>query len=200
VTATFDTREAWLIAAARALGEPLAAVGEDLPEVRVSVGFPGGSSNRKVTVGQCWASSQSADGISQIFISPIRGEEETVNVLATLLHELIHAINDCVDGHKGEFARIAKAVGFVPKLTSSDNRTDELTATLTEIGERIGPFPHPTLAQGGRGSESPKPQTNRQLKIVCPDTECGYTARTTRKWIEIGLPICPCGEQMEEAA
>lgn len=191
------TREAWLLAAAEALTEPLAAIGETVPELRVSVGFPGGSSNRKKTIGQCWPTSSSDDGIPQIFISPIRGEAETVPVLGTLLHEMIHAIDDCSSGHRGEFARIAKAVGFVPKLTSSDNRTAELTATLTEIAERVGPFPHATLFQGGRGSDTPKTQTTRQLKVICPD--CGYTCRTTRKWLDVGVPTCACGTEMEEA-
>jgi hypothetical protein len=36
---------------------------------------------------------------------------------------------------------------------------------------------------------------NRHLKISCP--RCGYTARATRKWLSVGLPICPCGCEME---
>ena len=34
-------------------------------------------------------------------------------------------------------------------------------------------------------------------KAVCK--ECGYTLRATRKWLNIGLPTCPCGVEMEEA-
>jgi len=30
------------------------------------------------------------------------------------------------------------------------------------------------------------------LKLECG--ECGYTVRTTRKWIDVGMPVCPCGE------
>ena len=37
----------------------------------------------------------------------------------------------------------------------------------------------------------------RQLKAVCK--ECGYTVRVTRKWLNIGVPVCPCGTEMEEA-
>jgi hypothetical protein len=32
------------------------------------------------------------------------------------------------------------------------------------------------------------------LRLECP--ACGYTCRTTAKWIEVGLPTCPCGEEM----
>jgi hypothetical protein len=191
------TREAWLIAAAELLTEPLNAAGEEVPPFRVSVGFPGGSSNRKKTIGQCWPTTSAADGIAQIFISPIRGEESTVDVLGTLLHEMVHAVDDCSSGHRGEFARIAKAVGFNGKLTQSGNRTEELNTLLAEVGEQVGPFPHAAISQGARGSEEPKAQTNRQLKIECGD--CGYTARTTRKWLDVGTPTCPCGGEMVEA-
>lgn len=43
----------------------------------------------------------------------------------------------------------------------------------------------------------PKKQSTRMLKVICPG--CGYTVRTTQKWIDIGLPTCPCGEEMEVA-
>lgn len=36
------------------------------------------------------------------------------------------------------------------------------------------------------------------LKVVCPDD--GYIVRTTQKWLDIGMPFCPCGEQMEYEA
>jgi rubrerythrin len=36
--------------------------------------------------------------------------------------------------------------------------------------------------------DSPK-QTTRLLKAICP--VCGYTVRVTKRWAEIGLPICP---------
>ena len=41
------------------------------------------------------------------------------------------------------------------------------------------------------------PQTTRMLKCVCG--KCGYTCRTTRKWLDAaGSPICPCsGEAMD---
>jgi len=41
------------------------------------------------------------------------------------------------------------------------------------------------------------PQTTRMLKVECPAD--GYIVRTTQKWIDLGLPTCPCGEEMELA-
>jgi hypothetical protein len=30
------------------------------------------------------------------------------------------------------------------------------------------------------------------IKLICGS--CGYTIRTSAKWIEVGLPVCCCGE------
>lgn len=193
---TYETREAWLGAAARHIADKI-LFEEDVPELRISVGFPGGRANRQKTIGQCWATRASEDGVNQIFMSPIRGESDTQNVLATLVHEMIHAIDDCESGHRGNFARIAKQVGFIPKLTSSDNRNDDLNSLLSEVAEVVGPFPHATLSVMTRAADEPKKQGTRQLKVVCPVD--GYIVRTTRKWLDHGLPTCPCGEEMEEA-
>lgn len=35
----------------------------------------------------------------------------------------------------------------------------------------------------------PPVQGTRMLKCQCP--ECGYTVRTTRKWIDVATPVCP---------
>src|SRR6058998_2612709 len=37
--------------------------------------------------------------------------------------------------------------------------------------------------------------TCRLRKAECRG--CGYVIRLTREWIARGLPVCPCGEQME---
>lgn len=191
-------REQWLSTAAEHLSEWLGQIGEEVPPMRISVGFPGGRSNRKTTVGQCWPTSLTDDGVAQIFISPIRGEKDTPKILGTLLHEMIHAVDDCENGHKGNFVRIAKAVGFVSKWTSSDNQSEELHDRLVELAETLGPIPHATLLQGGRAADEPKKQTTRMIKVICPDD--GYTVRMTRKWLDqLGTPTCPCGDTMEEA-
>lgn len=41
------------------------------------------------------------------------------------------------------------------------------------------------------GQPLPRAST-RMLKSMC-DAECGYTIRLARKYVDIGLPICPCG-------
>lgn len=197
MTTMEETREAWLQRAVRELTLILEHEGVEMVPVKVSVGWPGGRGKKSNVVGQCWPSDVSEDGIPQIFMSPVRGESDTRHVLGTLLHEMIHAVDDCQSGHRGQFLRIARSVGFLPKFTSADNRTHELDEELDGIAERLGQFPHAAITLGSRGSEEPKKQTTRMLKLACPDAACGYIVRTTQKWLDKGTPTCPCGEQME---
>jgi hypothetical protein len=197
MTAVEDTREAWLGRASARLANYLLS-DQDVPPLRISVGWPGGSSNRKTTIGQCWPTGASADGVNQIFMSPVRGEDDTVKVLATLLHEMIHAVDDCASGHRGRFSTIAKSCGFTRPLTSSDNHTDELTAKLEEIAELVGPFPHAAISSKARAADTPPKQETRMIKLVCPYDD--YSVRTTRTWLDVGLPTCPCGTEMQEAS
>jgi hypothetical protein len=48
----------------------------------------------------------------------------------------------------------------------------------------------------------PKKQGTRMIKVQCSsECECGgYVVRTTAKWIEVGMPVCPFGTVMEVAA
>jgi hypothetical protein len=188
------TREAWLNAAVEAL-RPLLAdrAGVEVPaRVQVSVGFPGGRSMHK-TVGQCWRASCSPDESRHIFISPML--TSPVEVLATLAHELIHAWDDCENGHRGPFRRAAKAFGLEGKMTAT-HAGPELEGILAQLAERLsvylGVYPHSGLDVG---MAAVKVQSTRMVKIECPG--CGYIARTTRKWIETGLPTCVCGTEME---
>lgn len=191
------TREEWLHDAARALTPLLEEVGETVPPLHLSVGWPGGTANRNVTIGQCWNRASSEDEVNQIFISPMQGRANTVGVLGTLLHEMIHAVDDCESGHKGNFARIAKEVGFIPALTSSDNRSAALEERLAEVAGDVGEFPHAAILSDEKPSDAPTKQSARMIKAECEET--GYKVRLSRKWIEeVGAPICPCcGASME---
>ena len=189
----YQTREQWLEAAVEELKPLFKEIGVELPTVRVSVGWPSknGTATKAKTVGECWKRCVAEDGINQIFISPILGHEG----LAVLVHELIHAWDDCKSGHKGEFARVAKAVGLVGKLTVT-TPGDELTDKLKVILNSLGDYPHSVLVAEEMKKQK-KPQTTRMLKLEAVEC-CGYTVRTTQKWIEKGLPTCPHGNPMEQ--
>jgi hypothetical protein len=106
------TREAWLHRAIEAFRPRFAEIGLPLPgKLHVSVGF--GYSSRaesKSILGQCWARRASADGVNHIFLGPQEGDPAAM--LVSLLHELIHAADDCQSGHKGAFAEAATRLGF----------------------------------------------------------------------------------------
>jgi hypothetical protein len=191
----FETREAWLIGALEGLA-PFFQGEVDVPEIRVSVGFPGGKANRNKTIGQCWAAEATNDGIVQVFVSPII--EGAVTVLEILAHEMIHGILGAGFGHRKEFGKLARMIGLEGKLTAT-HAGDELKAKLVALADDLGEFPHSGLNAQTLAGER---QGTRMLKVVCPEGS-DFKLRMTAKWIEdpdYGPPLCPCHEiQMEVA-
>lgn len=182
------TRETWLHAAAREMSPVFDSVGAPLPaRYRVSCGWPsvGALAKRKRRIGECWSDGASADGHTEIFVSPVL--VEPVNVLATLLHELIHAAVGLKCGHRGRFASTAKMLGLTGKMTATVP-SEVCAQWLDGMARRLGPYPHDRLDSLTNGR---KKQSTRMLKLECPD--CGYVIRTTAKWLDTGIPTCHCG-------
>jgi hypothetical protein len=195
VTKTFETREAWLTEAIESLRTDIFAARDlEIPAYRVSVGWPGGRGKKSNVVGQCWNTAQTEDGTAAIFISPT--VKDPVEVLSILVHEIIHAIDDCVSGHRGAFVKMFRKVGMVGKATQSA-AGEELSAQLASVAETLGAYPHAAIKKGQSGAGEKK-QSTRMLKVVCLDEDCGYSLRTTRQWLDVGLPTCACGEEMAE--
>lgn len=185
------TREEWLEQAAIKLEELLSKeAGVTLKnKIRVSCGWPtvGALSATHRRTGECHVIEASGDKVNEIFVSPYTGDPQVA--LCTVLHELIHASDNCASGHKGYFKKIHHDIGFIDKPTMSVPG-DMLAARLNVIAMELGPYPHHTLDPRVGGK---KKQTTRLIKAVCPT--CGYVIRTTRQWIDKGLPVCPCGTQ-----
>jgi hypothetical protein len=207
------TRERWLELAIETyfrskfdqVGFPLAA------RFHVSVGFGYGAKRENAKLlGQCWSRIQSADSVNHIFISP--EIDDTMEVLRTLGHELIHSALDSdegiMDGHTKRFAEIATRLGFNGPMTQTP-ASIELQADLITVAAALGEYPHgalrvnvparvtskdPAYTGGGRVHAGPPRQSNRHVKCECPC--CGYTVRTTHKWIAVGAPRCPSGTEM----
>lgn len=187
------TREQWLNLAKDEIQALFRAQGHDYPGggIRVSCGFAGGGKAHKA-IGECWPPCRSKDGVTEIFISPVL--DDAVRVCGVLVHELVHAVDGCVHGHKAAFKRIATAVGLEGKMTAT-TEGDRLVAELETIIAKIGKYPHAKLDN----SRLKKKQSTRMIKLECPDPDCGYVVRTSSKWIEVGLPTCCCGSEMIEA-
>jgi len=190
---TIDTREGWLEDAVMRLRPDFVRAQCPLPAaVKVSVGFPSvhATGQRLVALGQCWDATASADNVAQVFITPLL--DNPVDVLAVLVHELVHAAIGCEHGHKAPFKRAAVAMGLEGKMTQT-TAGPRLTVRLHALSAALGEFPHAKLTPGVGGV---KKQTTRMIRVTC--TPCEYLCRLTRKMLtEHGAPICPsCGEQM----
>lgn len=188
------TREAWLNRLTDKLRPLFIAAGAPLPpKVRISCGWPtrkpAADAKGVRALGQCFSRAASAAGINEVFVSPVVADAQ--NAAAILVHELVHAADDCANGHGAAFKRIATAVGLAGPMRST-TAGPELENRLNALIAELGPYPHARLDY----NKDRKKQTTRMLKLVCP--ECGYTVRTTRQWIEQGLPTCPCGEEFTE--
>ena len=191
-------REAWLENAKDALLNKVffpvstsTPINLSVPEkIRIACSWPSrnaGPSNRRA-IGQNFSPAASADGTNEIIISMVL--DDPIRVLDVLTHELVHALVGNEHGHKGPFRTLAKAVGLEGKMTATV-AGEELTATLKEIYEELGEYPHAQL-----DISNVKKQSTRLIKMECND--CGFIARASRKAIEdAGLPTCGCGGSMD---
>jgi len=175
----FETREAWLTAAADVLCDMLAAAVPDckpmMSRVQISIAYHGPS-----RLGLCVYTASEDDTRHVSVDARLNGEE----AIACLAHELIHASLDSAKGHGRTFQVAAAAMGLEgpPSATYAGA---ELRRTIKQLAKKLGPYPHSVLVV--------KPRTKRTFcrfrVIKCPD--CGFLARSTRKWIENSkLPVC----------
>ena len=186
------TREQWLNDAIAEITPDFETLGFKVPtNIRVTCGWPSKSAGRssKRRIGECWSENASEDKTIEIIISMVLSDH--IEVLETLVHELIHAIDHNKNGHKGPFKTMARAIGLGGKLTATSAGSD-LKERLEEIKQKIGDYPHATIDFSNR-----KKQTTRMVKIECLDNiDCGMIFRTSRKWIDKALNedktfLCP---------
>lgn len=185
-------REKWLYSLLDVVSDKVfAPVGLVVPsDIQIGVGFPStkGLSIKERRIGECWRS-EDGEGSNQIFISPVL--DDPVVVAATLAHEIIHAIDNCKNGHKKPFKNMALLIGLEGKMTATI-AGEALRGTLSSILSDLGPYPHKKLTPKEKDKDS---KGSRLIKVSCPG--CGYIVRSTKKWILTGLPSCPCGTEME---
>jgi hypothetical protein len=196
-----ETREAWLIEATKHLRPWFEQEEAPLPNIQVSIGVQPGAT----TLATCYMDDKEPgdpEYTSNIYVTPAVDPEEPTRLLDILLHEMVHAANHFqgINGHGKEFGAIARALGLTGKMTATV-ASEELKERLAPIAEVLGPFPHKVMDLAGRGlgPGGKKKQTTRMVKAQC--TECTYTVRLSRKWIEVALPICPnvdCGAYQHE--
>lgn len=137
-------REQWLEQASAFLIEHMERCGLPAVQVRVSCGWPssGGMGTTKVVIGQCFPPTLCQDGIPQIYISPRLSD--SVEVLATLLHELVHASVGCQFGHRKQFSQAARKVGLDGPPTATV-ASETLRPALQDFVAQVGPYPHAAI-------------------------------------------------------
>ena len=174
------TREAWLEAAVQEIKPIFTKAGYTIPLCRVSCGFAS-TGARSGHIGQCWSTNSSKDGINQIFVSPAL--EEAFEVLDTLVHELVHAVDNCQHKHGKEFKKIAIKLGMVGPMRSA-GAGPVLKEKLKEIESRLGPYPHARLTV-------PRKTVTRSPRPRAKCGKCGFTVPMLKDFLHYGPPICP---------
>lgn len=189
---THATREDWLTAATEELRPVFDAINCPLPKaIRVACGFPL-NAKRSRAIGECWAPSASADATVEILVSPVL--DNPTKVFEVLVHELCHATAGAMN-HGRAFQSVASRMQLVPThpgmrdpWRSTVGGADFASSYGALIAD-LGAYPHGALTFQTR-----KTQSTRMLKAYCPT--CGYTVRLTQKWADVGMPSCPCGDDL----
>lgn len=127
------TRAEWLRLAIRDL-RPLFDGLEARPNSKTVVRAEQVEGSKDNEIGWCWT----FDGHSFIGVSPEACDG--TEVLAILLHELIHSAVGPMTGHNGAFRRVWRQVGF-EGLPTEVSCSEELAAVLQSIARRLGPYP-----------------------------------------------------------
>ena len=192
------TREQWLEAAVKLIIKQIfTPASVEVPEVRVSVGWPGGRGPKKNVIGQCFAAHTTADKVAQIFVTP--AIDDAYTTVETLTHEIIHAVAVDEDGvsagHRGGFIRIAKEIGFTAPWKSTP-ASEELREKLQAIADKLGVYPHVAINVGDR----PTVQKTYYRKVQCHEDDEYFVRMTQTKIDDFGYPKCPCHnkEMVEE--
>lgn len=187
------TREGWLADLVDRLRPVFSAKGYDIPAaLRVSCGWPASRAlaAKGRAIGECWTPKVSGDLTTEIFVSPWL--DDSMRVGDVLVHELVHAAVGNDAGHGPAFAAAAKAMGLGGSMRAT-TATEDLEALLLPMIQAMGLYPHATLGKGyDRPADAPKKQGTRMLKCACPT--CGYVVRTTQKWLDVAVPLCPVDE------
>jgi hypothetical protein len=111
-----------------------------------------------------------------------------VEVLDTLTHELVHAVDDCQHRHGKEFKEIALAVGLQGKMREASAGPQlrlRLQSIATVMAAELGTYPHAKLMVSGAIYE----QARKPARAEC--LHCKFKISMLRQYLDVGPPICP---------
>tara|TARA_R110000764_G_scaffold102665_1_gene188239 strand:- start:178 stop:810 length:633 start_codon:yes stop_codon:yes gene_type:complete len=201
-TNKINTREQWLNIAAQLMIDEIVSpvIRIETPLIRYSLTAPKTAQKKGVILGECWNREASTDNHNEIFITA--NMDNSLRILDVLLHEIIHAYDNNLSGHKKGFIDMCKLVG----LKGGDNGrskesftctepTPQLSYQLKDIILDIGEIPHAKMNSDLSGKTK---QKNRQLLVAC--TNCDFKFRASQKMIDsmaINTCLACCDDTLE---
>jgi hypothetical protein len=168
-----------------------------------------------VTYHNTWKS-KPADFIGPVQPSPIvevcaQHQSDWTQVATTTIHELGHVVAGYGHGHDRVFKEACEALGLRaakavatkdesnlsrlhPKLRAMIAALPQPTdGTPMQVANRFGIVPRAKGCSAGAGTKGGKSRGvgsgSRLVKCSCE--RCGYTVRTTQKWLDVAIPKCP---------
>jgi len=174
---------------------------EMLENIKLVYGHNDGK--RGFTCHDSWEISETAHAVVQVCLN---AEESLLQLAGTTLHELGHVIAGRQAGHGQDWKDACKELGLLhakavgTNYHEADMFSPKVLAAIKAIPKPTDGKPRTSFEVKGMcgqglgthgGKSRGKGSGSRLKKLECP--RCGYTARTTKKWIEVGLPTCPCG-------
>ncbi len=190
------SREEWLRQASIKMVPMLQAVGLSLdPSIApVSVGFPNvrdGKGGKAIGVCHVKGACPEDERLRPVFISPTLGNA-VMEVLPTLLHELVHAALPPEVGHRHQFAKAVADLGLAGKPTHTFlEEGSQLHADLALIAADIGPYPHVPMADRKKAKQ---PGWPRYRSVNEPTYKVIVSLDALA---EFGPPLDPWGDPME---
>ena len=187
---TFSTREEWLNATVALIRAQVPAIGNQ--RIRITCGFPS-TYTRSGTLAECWPDAASKDGTWEVMISPTVALPVEVFTLVAAM--ALHTVPGGASRTSTSYRTACMDLGLAPtdEAWKGLTGTDDFWATFGSALEALGPYPHAEVMASKKAT-----QTTRMLKLTCP--LCGYTIRTSAKWIATGLPVCHDGTEFQAEA
>ena len=184
------TREEWAVAISLALLPELAKLGivmvGERRQIRVAVApLPA------TTLGLCYSSAKSVNGDTNL-ITLSSDQGSPLELVHTLCHEILHALDNCLSGHRGRWARWAGLLGMERRGHARNALADEMFQNALE---QVG---LPALHVQTKSQR--RQQRKSQVRFCCAG--CGRHVHVPAAIAEAGefqLLCVSCDRQLEQA-
>jgi hypothetical protein len=177
-------RDDWLAAAVQHLRPYVGRRGVPLPAtVIIRTSLPEDQMPPDVA-GWCRASRNQPENAPRIIISSRR--EHPLDALTTILHELVHASDDCRSGHGPYFTATTRELGLIVRPETHDHpgaairRTLALNLQLILICRRLGALPAPATRANDHGLPMHNaPRSRMRSTVTGPQVASTFTGPGT---------------------